>query len=61
MILHNVPRFNNPTGTFDNDQYLLVIHVPTGTDTSGITDFVIAAANTSQGSGTIALETYPPQ
>lgn len=23
MILHNVPRFNNPTGTFDNDQYLI--------------------------------------
>jgi hypothetical protein len=22
-LLHNVPRFNNPTGTFDNDQYLL--------------------------------------
>jgi len=61
MILHNVPRFNNPTGTFDNDQYLLVIHVPTGTDTSGITNFVIAAANASQGSGTIALENYPSE
>jgi hypothetical protein len=24
-IQHNVPRFNNPTGTFDNDQYLLEI------------------------------------
>ncbi len=24
-ILHSVPRFNNPTGTFDNDQYLLEI------------------------------------
>ena len=22
-ILHSVPRFNNPSGTFDNDQYLL--------------------------------------
>jgi hypothetical protein len=22
-VLHSVPRFNNPTGTFDNDQYLL--------------------------------------
>ena len=27
-ILHNVPRLNNPTGTFDNDQYLLTIYVP---------------------------------
>ena len=24
-IQHSVPRFNNPTGTFDNDQYLLCI------------------------------------
>lgn len=24
-ILHHVPRFNNPSGTFDNDQYLLTI------------------------------------
>ena len=31
MILHSVPRFNNPSGMFDNDQYLLVFHVPTGT------------------------------
>lgn len=25
FILHSVPRFNNPTGTFDNDQYLIDI------------------------------------
>jgi hypothetical protein len=30
-IQHNVPRFNNPTSTFDNDQYLLEIVVPAGT------------------------------
>jgi len=28
QILHNVPRFNNPSGTFDNDQYLLEVIVP---------------------------------
>lgn len=27
-ILHSVPRFNNPTGTFDNDQYLITIYFP---------------------------------
>jgi hypothetical protein len=27
-ILHSVPRFNNPTGVFDNDQYLLTIVTP---------------------------------
>ena len=31
-IQHNVPRFNNPSGTFDNDQYLLKIVVPSGTN-----------------------------
>ena len=30
FILHSIPRFNNPTGTFDNDQYLLDIAAPTG-------------------------------
>ena len=27
-LLHSVPRFNNPTGVFDNDQYLYCIAVP---------------------------------
>lgn len=36
-ILHNVPRFNNPSSTFDNDQYLLVINVPAGTTTTAFT------------------------
>jgi hypothetical protein len=27
FILHSVPRYNNPTGTFDNDQYMLEIIV----------------------------------
>ena len=30
MILHSIPRYNNPTGTFDNDQYLLEIVGPEG-------------------------------
>jgi hypothetical protein len=25
FLQHNVPRFNNPTSTFDNDQYLLEV------------------------------------
>lgn len=29
-LQHNVPRLYNPTGTFDNDQYLLEIIVPQG-------------------------------
>lgn len=30
MILHSIPRYNNPSGTFDNDQYLLEIAGVTG-------------------------------
>jgi hypothetical protein len=39
-ILHSVPRFNNPTGTFDNDQYMLDIIVPAGSDQSVFEAFV---------------------
>lgn len=44
MVLHSVPRFSNPTGTFDNDQYLLVFYVPTGTSTTALTNYLVAAA-----------------
>jgi hypothetical protein len=27
-LLHSVPRFNNPSGTFDNDQYLIEVAFP---------------------------------
>ena len=39
-ILHSVPRFNNPTGTFDNDQYMLDIIVPAGSDQSVFESFM---------------------
>lgn len=58
MILHSVPRFNNPTGTFDNDQYLLVVNVPTGTTTTAFTTFLTASANLAQGAGSVVLESY---
>jgi hypothetical protein len=55
MVLHNVPRFNNPSSTFDNDQYLVVINVPAGTTTTGLTDFIV---NSAVAAGqAIALET----
>jgi hypothetical protein len=43
MLQHNVPRFNNPSSTFDNDQYMLEIFslVPLttfATDTAGWLD-----------------------
>lgn len=55
-ILHNVPRLNNPTGVFDNDQYLVEFAVPTGTDTDDFTnliqDFLDLAGNG------VTLETF---
>jgi hypothetical protein len=58
LVLHNVPRWNNPSGTFDNDQYLLVFNVVKGTATSAITTYFTTAANAAQGASTIALESY---
>lgn len=33
FIVHNVPRFNNPSGVFDNEQYLLELIFPAGAAT----------------------------
>ena len=57
LILHSVPRFNNPTGTFDNDQYLLVTHVPAGTDTTALTTFILGSA-AAAGNNDLVLESY---
>lgn len=56
LVLHNVPRWNNPTGTFDNDQYLLVFNVPDGTTTTTITNFFVNSAVAA--GNAIALETF---
>lgn len=55
-ILHNVPRLNNSTSLFDNDQYLLVIPVPAGTDVSSFTDLVQDILDLA-GNG-VTLETF---
>lgn len=45
-ILHNVPRFNNPTTTFDNDQYLIEIAFP---NTIGLSSLFNNASTTANG------------
>ena len=55
-ILHSVPRFNNPSGTFDDDQYLLVVHVPTGTTTTAFTTLV--GNILTAGGNTVTLEQF---
>ena len=49
LVLHNVPRFNNPSATFDNDQYLLVFYVPTGTTTTALTNYLTSAVTAAGG------------
>ena len=55
-ILHNVPRLNNSTSIFDNDQYLLSINVPAGTDTTAFTALLTAILNRA-GRG-VVIETF---
>ena len=52
QILHNVPRFNNPSSTFDNDQYLLEV-ITDGTVATFEAD--MAAILTAAGNG-VTLE-----
>lgn len=47
-ILHSVPRFNNPTGTFDNDQYLITIWIPQGTNAH---NFITLLGNIASAAG----------
>ncbi|NDC94814.1 hypothetical protein EB118_05820 [bacterium] len=54
-IQHSVPRFNNPTGTFDNDQYLLEI-VTSATDANFETFMTNWLANAN--SSCVGLETF---
>jgi len=58
FIQHSVPRFNNPTGTFDNDQYLLEIIFPAGS--TALTDFTNAVTGWLADAGTpcAALSSY---
>lgn len=54
FIQHNVPRFNNPTSTFDNDQYLLEI-ITCGRDIN-FEEFVSMWLGSGCGNGCTGLE-----
>jgi len=59
-IQHTVPRFNNPTGVFDNDQYVYQIYVKcsdttANTNVLALVNKMVALANTA--GNPIALET----
>jgi len=49
-LLHSVPRFNNPSGVFDNDQYLLTVYVLSTDGASiGHMDDLFGAISTASG------------
>ena len=52
-ILHSVPRFNNPTGTFDNDQYLVTIVIPDGDGVSIVFETMMQGILDNAGSGVV--------
>lgn len=63
LVVHNVPRWNNPSSTFDNDQYVLQFFFTQGAtlDTStsnNVAKFFYDAAIAANGANSIALETY---
>jgi hypothetical protein len=59
-IQHVVPRFNNPSGTFDNDQYLLEIITDGPSDGPGANDFegFFNGLLSACGDGCATLEEY---
>ncbi len=55
IIQHVVPRYNNPSGVFDNDQYIYKIYVDS-TDAASIAAMDVLIAQLATASG-VALET----
>ena len=47
MVVHNVPRFSNPTSTFDNDQYVCEVNTSSAASTfeSDMASILSAAGN----------------
>jgi hypothetical protein len=58
-LQHNVPRYNNPTGVFDNDQYLLQIIFPAfGDGFTGFETFTSCVGDYLANCGVCELEAF---
>lgn len=57
VLQHSVPRFNNPSGVFDNDQYTLNIYTTVDTATA-LETLVQAWVDAALGTDVVELETY---
>jgi hypothetical protein len=63
IVVHNVPRWNNPNSMFDNDQYILQFFCAAGstldsTTTNNIAKYFVDAAVAAQGANSVVLELY---
>ena len=64
IIQHSVPRYNNPSGVYDNDQYALNIYVPTTSAVAAFETFMstwLAAANVPVSLASFSHTAYTPQ
>jgi len=57
VLQHSVPRFNNPSGVFDNDQYTLNIYTTAATATA-LETLVQTWVDAALGTDVVELETY---
>jgi hypothetical protein len=57
VIQHSVPRYNNPSGVYDDDQYALNIYVPAATATAFET-FMATWLGAAAVGGVVTLQTY---
>jgi hypothetical protein len=60
FIQHSVPRFNNPSGTFDNDQYLLEIITSDATANAAFVGDVEGWIANAQGTACVTFEAIAP-
>ena len=57
VLQHSVPRYNNPSGVYDNDQYALNIYVPAATATT-FEAFMVTWLGAAAVGGVVSLQTY---
>jgi hypothetical protein len=59
VLQHSVPRYNNPSGVYDNDQYALNIYIPsTAGAATAFETFMTTWLNAAAVGGVVSLTTY---
>ena len=59
VIQHSVPRYNNPSGVYDDDQYALNIYIPaTAGAATAFETFMATWLGAAAVGGVVTLQTY---